>query len=261
MNKLLIILAGVFALGGCQLTQLVKDAGPLETKLKKQHALAALELNEEFDSYLSDRGRAQLLSLLAKKLKQPAANESNRQDPITHTQWTLKVDALNFQAFQLKRAGKEKINTESELMFVDLPYVTRRKIQLYTEPTRSSDELGTLEQGNIVNVLAQTPDENWYLIERGTHLLGYVRKTAVNPSIVKRDFLNSRPYELKVDTDNDLTRDGYVLPLHDIFGLTQCRQVNISFTHLSRQSQRSLNLCQKTPDIWFINPLHDTPGE
>lgn len=79
------------------------------------------------------------------------------------------------------------------------------------------------------------------------------------PSILKRDFLNSRPNELKVDTDNDLTRDGCVLPPHDIFGLTQCRQIESHFAHQPRQAQRSLNLCQKTPDIWFINPLHDTP--
>lgn len=92
------------------------------------------------------------------------------------------MDAENcprkLQAFQLKRAGKEESNTESELMFIDLPYVTHRKVILYADPSKQSRELGHLEQHDIVNALAQSPDESWYQIEHGTQLLGYVRHTA-----------------------------------------------------------------------------------
>ena len=258
LMKQLILSIALFTLTGCQLTELVKDPGAIETQLKKQHALAALAINEELDLFFSDQGRQHLFHELAHSLKKPTHNKIVNQDSVTKTRWTASIDDTTLQAFQLQRVGQENIKTNFELMFLDIPVISKNKISLFQAPSPDSAPMGQIAKNELVKVLALELNEEWALIERDNQLIGYAKYADFENTIKKRDFLNSRPYELKVTYENDLTRDGYVLPIHHIFGLAQCRIVKLQFKRQAIQQQRTINLCQKTPDVWFIDPHHDS---
>jgi len=244
-------------LSGCQVTQLLNDPGSMTAQVNKSHRDTVEQLSTKLDKWLTSEGQTRFHHDVMEQLNSGRSLKSKGVDKATGSYWQLESEPLQWQALQLKRPGSIKLNFNEPVQFIGLPYYLTERTPVYNEPTTNAEQLGTLIQKDIVTVLAQDSSQGWLLVERNNQVLGYINKESAKASITKQSILAARPLSLKADTENDLTRNDTILPMHSILGFYACKNLKLILKNEKDQRERSFTLCKKSRDIWFIDPLAD----
>ncbi len=242
-------------LSGCQVTQLLNDPGSMTAQVNKSHRDTVEQLSTKLDKWLTSEGQRHFHNDVMEQLNSDSSLKSKGLDTATGSYWQLESEPLQWQALQLKRPGNRKLNFNEPVQFIGLPYYLTENTPVYNEPTTNAEQLGRLIQKDIVTVLAQDSSQGWLLVERNNQVLGYINKESAKASITKQSILAARPLSLKADTDNDLTRNDTILPMHSILGFYACKKLIVSLKNDKNQVEKVFTLCRKSNDIWFVDPL------
>jgi len=254
MKRVTIFLLTLF-LSGCQMTQLLNDPGSMTQQVNNNHRDTVEQLSLKLDKWLTSQGQAQFHNDVLKLLNSQSVLQSKGVDAATDSHWQLNSEPLQWQALQLKRPGSAKLNFSEPVQFIGLPYYLTENTPLFNEPTSKAKQLGELMKKDIVTVLAKDSSEGWLLVQKNNQVLGYINKESAKASITKQSILTARPLPLKADTDNDLTRNDTILPMHSILGFYACKKLSVLLKSAKNQRERVFTLCRKSNDIWFIDLL------
>lgn len=254
MKRFSTVLISLF-LSGCQVTQLFNDPGSMTDRVSNTHRDTVEQLSDKLDKWLTSSGQAQFHHDVMQLLNSDNSMHSKGVDTATGSHWKLESEPLQWQALELKRPGSEQLNFSEPVQFIGLPYYLSQKSRVYSRPSIDSEPLEEIAQQEIVTVLAKDSSEAWLLVERDSQVLGFIKAATAKPSITKQSILTARPLALKADTDNDLTRNDTILPMHSILGFYTCKKLKLMLKNDKNHRERDFTLCKKSNDIWFIDPL------
>lgn len=245
-------------LSGCQITQLIDDPGSMTRQVQNTHRDSIDQLTNKLDTWLTSSAQQQLLNDAKRSLNNEPGKLYQGIDNSTVSQWQLHSDELQWQALQIKRPGDERLDFAEPLQFIGLPYHTLRDASLFAAASADAQVLGELKAKSTFIALARDSTEQWLLVQQDNQVLGYLRTNFAKASVSEKTILAARPLPLKADTANDLSRNDTVLPMHSILGFYGCKNLTLNLAKAEKQLERVFTLCQKAPQIWFLDPLAES---
>ncbi|CAM3794707.1 MULTISPECIES: SH3 domain-containing protein [Pseudoalteromonas] len=256
--KLISLAVFSIVLSGCQLTQLIDDPGSMTRQVQNNHRDAIDQLSNKLDNWFTSSSQQQLLTDAKRSLNDGSGTVYQGVDKYTASRWQLHSDELQWQALQIKRPGDPRLDFAEPLQFIGLAYYTVEDVTLHSAAANDATVVTTLKAKSTFIALGKDSTQQWLLVQQDNQVLGYMRASAAKASVSDKTILAARPLPLKADTANDLSRNDTVLPMHSILGFYGCKNLTLNLAKAEKQLERIFTLCQKSPQIWFLDPLADS---
>ncbi|CCO45306.1 conserved hypothetical protein [Vibrio nigripulchritudo SOn1] len=246
----------LFAVGtlmsGCQLLSSQSKIEKVASNVKQSHAKSVTEISDHLDLYLSQSSRDQFLSQVTQALESDSSQPLTGRDRNTYARWSIQAEVQDWQAIEVKRPTEEGVETESDLVFMDIPYRSKTKLNLRAQPGTHGEKLGLLSKGEVFNAMAQVLDEPWYLVEQKGIIRGYVHKDYVKSNVSKRSILATQPNPLLYPYHEKESEAVANVPVEGVLGIYICRNLVYELAKNEDVTEGGFKACRKQRNVWYI---------
>lgn len=239
----------LISLSGCQMFQ-SRSETTIAPVLANDHAQIVALIRDQMDMYLSYEGRASFLNQMLVALESDTRDRFKGKDPDTYVWWNIQVQPNEWHQAEVVRPREEGVETYRQLEFIDVPYRSKAAIHLRSKPSVEGDVLSLISKGDVFNVIAQTSDVPWFVIEDKGVIKGYLHKDYARSNVGERDILSTPPSLLLNQSDVVKHSDGNS---YNLTGSYTCRLLSYELSKDGEFSSGSFRACRKQRKIWYID--------